>query len=191
MRPHGPPVLDEKKRNQIIALLTHGCSRRVAARYVGCAPSTITRTAMRDPEFNQQVAQAEGNCQMRALRTIWAAAKTGRYWRAAAWLLERVNSEDFADPTPRFVTEKNVKQAMNYLIEMVLKDQSKETYLKVVRQMDALLGIAPVASPYSQFEPLTHEAPIVNPDPESQNAKLDFSPDNSPQRPRDTEKRFG
>jgi len=36
-------LLDESKRRVIIALVTNGSSRRVAARYVGCAPSTITR----------------------------------------------------------------------------------------------------------------------------------------------------
>ena len=44
-----PAVLDPTKRQRIAALLAVGCSRRVAARYVGCSPSTITRTAARDP----------------------------------------------------------------------------------------------------------------------------------------------
>ena len=35
------PVLDDKKKAKIIALLANGSSRRMAARYVGCAPSTI------------------------------------------------------------------------------------------------------------------------------------------------------
>ncbi len=52
-----PPVLDETKRKTIIALLANGSSRRMAAGYVGCAPSTITRTAARDPEFAAQLAR--------------------------------------------------------------------------------------------------------------------------------------
>ena len=52
------PVLDEKKRAKIIALVANGSSRRMAARYVACAPSTITRTAMRDPDFAAQLAAA-------------------------------------------------------------------------------------------------------------------------------------
>ena len=50
-----PPSLDEAKRRKIIALLANGSSRRVAARVVGCAHSTITRTAERDPEFAADV----------------------------------------------------------------------------------------------------------------------------------------
>jgi len=43
-------VLDAAKRQKILALVANGSSRRTAARYVGCEPSTIGRTAMRDPE---------------------------------------------------------------------------------------------------------------------------------------------
>ena len=36
-----PPVLDDAKRREILAILAVGCSRRAAAQYVGCAPRTI------------------------------------------------------------------------------------------------------------------------------------------------------
>jgi DNA invertase Pin-like site-specific DNA recombinase len=52
-------LLDEAKRWQVVALITAGFSRRMAAREVGCAGSTITRTAARDPEFARQLAEAE------------------------------------------------------------------------------------------------------------------------------------
>ena len=84
-----PAVLDETKRRMIIALLMNGSSRRMAAGFVGCAPSTITRTAARDPEFAAQLARAEGNAETEALSLIRKAAHKERYWQAAAWLLER------------------------------------------------------------------------------------------------------
>jgi hypothetical protein len=86
-----PVVLDETKRRMIIALLMNGSSRRMAAGFVGCAPSTITRTAARDAEFAAQLARAEGNAETEALSLIRKAAHKERYWRAAAWLLERKN----------------------------------------------------------------------------------------------------
>ncbi len=52
-------ILDDAKRRMVIALVTQGSSRRVAGRYVGCAGTTITRTAQRDPEFAAQLARAE------------------------------------------------------------------------------------------------------------------------------------
>ena len=58
------PMLDESNRRTIIALITNGSSRRVAARYVGCAHTTITRTAARDPEFAAQLARAEHSAEI-------------------------------------------------------------------------------------------------------------------------------
>lgn len=93
-------VLDAAKRARILALVANGSSRRVAARFVGCAPSTITRTAARDPQFGADLARAEEQVEVEALRAVRAAAKNERYWRAAAWLLERRNPEDYAQHIP-------------------------------------------------------------------------------------------
>ena len=54
-----PPVLDEQKRGQILAILSVGCSQNMAAQYVGCAASTIQRTAERDPKFAKSPAPGE------------------------------------------------------------------------------------------------------------------------------------
>jgi hypothetical protein len=93
-------VLDNQKRWQVITLIANGSSRRVAADYVDCSPATITRTADRDPDFAAQLARAEQNLEIDLLRSLRAAAQKERYWRAAAWLLERKNREDFTIPTP-------------------------------------------------------------------------------------------
>jgi len=105
-----PPVLDETKRRTIIALLANGSSRRMAAGYVGCAPSTLTRTAARDPEFAAQLARAEGNAETEALSFLRQAARKERYWRAAAWLLERKNPDDFAPRKPDVLTEEQLRR---------------------------------------------------------------------------------
>ena len=42
----------------------------MAAKYVGCAASTITRTALRDPDFAEQLAAAEQSAEIDALRAF-------------------------------------------------------------------------------------------------------------------------
>ena len=54
-----PPVLDEAKKREILAILTVGCSRRTAARYVGCTASTIQNTAERDAHFARKAAAGQ------------------------------------------------------------------------------------------------------------------------------------
>ena len=88
-----PPILDELKRREILAILTVGCRRRTAAKYVGCTVQTISNTAARDPDFAKQVRQAEQQAEIGALKEIREAGKEPRHWRAAAWLLERRNPD--------------------------------------------------------------------------------------------------
>ncbi len=54
-----PPVLDEMKQREIVAILSMGCSRRTAAHYVGCAHSTIQYTAERNDKFAEKLDRAE------------------------------------------------------------------------------------------------------------------------------------
>jgi hypothetical protein len=103
-----PPALDQEKRRKIIALLAGGNSRRTAAGYVGCAPNTIVRTMLRDPDFAAAVNKAEQNTEIEALRRIRNAGRDHRYWRAAAWLLERRNPQDFAHRPPRAYTDQQI-----------------------------------------------------------------------------------
>ena len=89
-----PPVLDHVKKGQILAILSVGCNRRIAARYVGCSPKTIQNTADREPEFAKQLHHADHGAEIEYLKRIRTAAQKEQYWRAAAWALERLNPED-------------------------------------------------------------------------------------------------
>jgi hypothetical protein len=134
-----PPTLTPAKRQTIISLLCNGSTRRVAARFVGCATSTITRTAAADPEFAADLARAEQTVEIEALRNIRVAAKTGKYWRASAWLLERKNPYDFADRPLAHYTGRDVMQTV-LEIATWLCNSVPEPYRKVVlRQLDRMV----------------------------------------------------
>ena len=121
-KPGRPPVLDETKRREICAVLSMGGSRRLAARYVGCAPTTIMNTAERDPEFRDQLMQAEGQHELLYLRNIQAAAKREQYWRAAAWMLERRYPERYAQLRPGTVTVQQIIELLAQFAEIVVQE---------------------------------------------------------------------
>jgi hypothetical protein len=130
-----PPTLDEKKRRKILAILANGSSRRVAARVVGCAHSTIARTAQRDPAFAAELDAAEHCAEIEALRLIRDAARNQRYWRAAAWLLERRNPSDFAARSP----------------ELLNKDVTAELFARFVTPIVRNLPDAEIERIYNEF----------------------------------------
>ena len=90
-----PEALDETKRAEICAVLAVGGSQRMAARYVGVNPNTIRRTARRDKSFARDLARAAARAELLPLTALDRAAQTDRYWRAAAWKLERSDPERF------------------------------------------------------------------------------------------------
>ncbi|MGD0384451.1 MAG: hypothetical protein ABSA77_13100, partial [Thermoguttaceae bacterium] len=90
-----PPVLDEIKQREIVAIISMGCSRRTAARYVGCDPKTIQNTAERDEIFAEKLERAQSQAVVTHVKYIYSAAKKAQYWRAAAWALERLNPEEY------------------------------------------------------------------------------------------------
>jgi hypothetical protein len=132
------PVLDDKKKAKIIALLANGSSRRMAAQYVGCAPSTITRTAARDPRFREQLAAAEQTADIDALRALRVAARRPRYWRAAAWLLERRNPKDFAPRKPETYTVGEFASFVASIVEGISENMPEENYQRIIRELDQL-----------------------------------------------------
>ena len=135
------PVLNATKKDQIVAIIGAGCSRRTAAAYVGCAPATIQNTANRDPKFAERLRQAGYQAQIGYLKNIQNAARKEQYWRAAAWALERLNPEDFALPNPNQVAVDQMKQLMEQFAQIVTEEvHLVKTRKNILKRFNALIG---------------------------------------------------
>lgn len=132
------PVLNLSKRQSIIAMVANGSSRRVAARFIGCASSTITRTATRDPEFAVELVRAEQTAEVHQLRNVQSAAKIPKHWRAAAWLLERRNPEDFAPRGPNIVTERQFSEFITWIIDAISEDLPAKNFRSAIKKIDEI-----------------------------------------------------
>jgi hypothetical protein len=101
--------------------------------------STISRTALRDPEFEQQVSQAESMLEIKHLRNIDAAAKDARYWRAAAWALERKFPDRWGQRRAHALSSEQVGQALEQFAQLVI-DEVKEanTRARILKRLDEL-----------------------------------------------------
>lgn len=133
------PVLDQYKKREILAIISVGCSRRTAARYVGCAPSTIANTAERSTAFARSLRQAEQKSEIDNIKNIQDAAKKAQYWRAAAWILERRNPEDFAPKNPNAITIADIRQLLAEFVQIIMEEVTVAEYRKrILKRLDAL-----------------------------------------------------
>ncbi|MBC7351803.1 MAG: helix-turn-helix domain-containing protein [Thermogutta sp.] len=131
--------LDEFRKREILAILSVGCSRRTAARYVGCSPSTIRRTAERDPEFAEALRKAETKAQILFMKNIAAAARKEQYWRAAAWALERLNPEDYGPRSPQAVTLEQIRALISEFARIIVEEVPIASHRKrILKRLDRL-----------------------------------------------------
>ena len=135
-----PPVLDEGKQREIAAILSLGCSQAAAARYVGCAGSTIQRTAEREPAFAERLDRAKSNAEVGLVRNIRDAANKSQYWRAAAWALERFFPDDYSQRHPRVITAPQLAAVLTQFAEILIRQVPVERYRKrIVKELQALV----------------------------------------------------
>ncbi len=127
-----PPVLDERKQCEILALLAVGCTQRVAACYVHCNRSTIRRTAARDPQFAERLSQARHHAEVGYLKNIHKAAQKEQYWRAAAWALERTLPERYARRGPDVITIEQISRLLAQFAEIIVEEVPVARYRKSI-----------------------------------------------------------
>ena len=100
--------ISEIKQREILALLSVGCSRRTAARYVNCTQKAIDELARTNPDFAEKLRRAEANLEIESIKNMFNAAKQEKNWRASAWVLERKSPQEFLkkkpDVIPRWAT---------------------------------------------------------------------------------------
>jgi hypothetical protein len=85
-RPPGRPrLIDDAKREKILAMLENGFSQPICAAHVGVSLRTLRREMARDAEFRERALRAETLFEQWPLMTIIRAARNN--WRAASWLL--------------------------------------------------------------------------------------------------------
>ncbi|HEV2972482.1 MAG TPA: hypothetical protein VGY55_21095 [Pirellulales bacterium] len=140
--------LDETKRREVCAILAVGGTRLMAASYVGCAPSTIRRRALRDPEFAEQLRKSELSAEITFLKSIQAAVGDVKQWRAAAWALERLFPERYARRSPDSITIEQMTEIIKALAGIIVGEiPGKTLRQRVLARLAELLADRPRAVP--------------------------------------------
>ena len=135
----GRLALDAIKQREICAIIAVGGSRRTAAKYVGCAPSTIQRTIANDEDFAKRVARAEADLEIIQLSNIGQAGK--KSWNASAWLLERVYPERFGKRSPATIPIQQIDDVLTRLAAVIRKEVPEpERVKRLVKQIQRMLG---------------------------------------------------
>lgn len=161
-----PRKLCEIKQRDLCALISVGCPLSVAARHVGCSIFTIRREARRNPTFQEQLRGSQLATEMTPIATLREAATSD--WRAAAWLLERTQPQDFGRRGPNTLGRHELIELVDRLGDIVrdeIRDRRQSARLRqrirvevqvVLRKLQTL-SIAEKSSPLAIVEGLHEE----------------------------------
>ncbi len=112
--------ITEEQRTQICAMIGVGCSLRSAARLAGCCESSVRSLLFRDKAFSERFRKSEQTLEVIALRNVQTAAQ--KNWRAAAWLLEHVQPNEYLPIKRDVVTPEQVKLVVELYSETICRE---------------------------------------------------------------------
>jgi hypothetical protein len=88
-----PPIFDALKQHTFLRLVAVGFSTRQAAHNVGVSPSTVREKVRTSREFASRYEDSKAQAIPVLAESIYKASQ--KSWRASAWLLERLQPEQF------------------------------------------------------------------------------------------------
>ena len=110
-------TLDSRKKTLLCDAVSRGATMTEAALTVGVSLRTVQREARLDPDFDQKLRIAHTD-KPDPLAMMQSAART--HWRAAAWLLERSNPEDYSRRPAKSCTPFQFEEAMKVVVDVAL-----------------------------------------------------------------------
>jgi len=115
--------LDDFHRALLLKLISDGLGWRTAAQCIGLDPNAVVYAAEHDRRFARDLLLAERALDREGVQRLLAAARNPRHWRAAAWLLERLNPDDYGRKRTRqpALDRRTVDQLADAFVALVRK----------------------------------------------------------------------
>ena len=114
--------LTSRERDEVLAILSAGCSRAAAARCVRCSPYVLRREIAEDSLFAEQVAKAEEGIELFYLSRIRNASLKEQHWRAAAWVLERRLPDRYGAKKQKTLNAEEVQKFMTSCLQIIAEE---------------------------------------------------------------------
>ncbi len=140
-----PSKYDAAHANRIVKAIRAGNGTRTAAQLAGIDPSTLFDWQSKLPEFSERIRKARAEAEDRRVRLVERASR--KNWRAAAWMLERQNPEEWGQRVIHLV-----KEAFGAALERLELELDRPTFERVAGILAGLDG-AGAARPTSLIDP--------------------------------------
>ena len=148
-----PVVWNAYRRDLLCGLVRMGLTRRKAAKHIGVSQATVYRLLKEDPDFAEQLRQAEVEQEIMPLRYLFDHGR--RSWRAAAWVLERTKPNVYGRRAAETVTYGDLYAVVTAILELALKDVDNA---KLKQAIDRLKELETAVTPRWRTSPAVRKA---------------------------------
>ena len=132
-------IMTPERREKLCELLAESHTIEEASEAVGVSIRTVQRERKRDEDFDHEVLLALQKTPD-PLKLMEQAART--HWRAAAWLLERQNPEEYARKPVNTTSPKKVATALRFVQETALEAVPAEFHEVLYKHVQAAIDEA-------------------------------------------------
>ena len=159
-------IMTPARREKLCELLAESHTIEEASEAIGVSIRTVQRERKRDEDFDHEVLLALQKTPD-PLKLMEQAART--HWRAAAWLLERQNPEEYARKPVNTTSPKKVAAALRFVQEAALAAMPAEFHETLYQHVQAAIDEAfancfPTMGKWEtpKFPKLPVETPLVD-----------------------------
>jgi hypothetical protein len=114
--------LSQQQQHDVCLIVSVGCDRLAAAKYVGCSLADLRRAMQNVPQFAADVRRAEAAIEMTHMRNVQSAARDEKNWRASVWWLERRAPERYGRRDAGAVTAQQLEAFVAQLAAAVAEE---------------------------------------------------------------------
>ena len=159
-------IMTPARRTKLCELIAESHTIEEASEAIGVSIRTVQRERKRDEDFDHEVLLALQKTPD-PLKLMEQAART--HWRAAAWLLERQNPEEYARKPVNTTSAKKVATALRFVQEAALEAVPAEFHEALYQHVQAALAEAfktcfPTMGPWGvpKFPKLPVDTPLAD-----------------------------
>ncbi|MCG8451383.1 MAG: hypothetical protein MI725_17595, partial [Pirellulales bacterium] len=116
----------DKQKQEFCLMISIGCDRETACKYLSWRPDQLRRALEQDPEFAKQLLKAEATPEFSHMRNLHNAAKDEKNWRVSVWWLERNAPERYARRAPDALSATQLQQVIEELAEAIVSEVASE-----------------------------------------------------------------
>ena len=114
--------LTSQQQHDVCLILSTGCDRLAAAKYVGCSLADLRRAMRNVPQFAADVRRSEAVVEMTHMGNVRNAARDDKHWRASVWWLERRAPERYGRRDAGVVTTQQIESFVDQLVAAVAEE---------------------------------------------------------------------